>query len=54
MPPLSGRASPKVTIYKGITGQGGEGYAGAPVATVGYPLGSGLRSFNFFDVRRQV
>jgi len=54
MPPLSGRASPKVTIYKGTTGQGGEGYVGAPVATVGYPLGSGLRSFNFFDVRRQI
>ena len=49
--PQSGRANPKVSIYRSKTTTGGEGYAGTGSTDA---IGSGLRSISIFDIRRQV
>ena len=53
----SGRANPKVTIYKSTTGIGGEGSDGYLIPLTGDPvtgLGAGLKSINIFDIRRDI
>jgi|TARA_A100000172_G_scaffold41301_3_gene25225 hypothetical protein len=48
--PLSGRANPKVSIYRSTTGAGGIGSNGLGVSA----LGVGLKSINIFDIRRNI
>ena len=47
--PTSGRATPKVTIYRATTSEGGEGCNGSQLN-----VGTGLRSFNLYDTRRKL
>ena len=49
--PASGRANPKVSIFRSKTSTGGEGYAGTGATDA---IGSGLRSLSIFDIRRKV
>ena len=52
--PLSGRANPKVSIYKSSTGPGGIGSNGRVGLTGVSGLGAGIKSLNIFDIRRDI
>jgi len=55
MPPLSGRASPKVTIYRSTTAWGpGVGFTGVDAQAFGYALGAGFLSVGIMDPRRRI
>lgn len=51
-PPIAGRASPNVSIYKSTTHWGGIGNPGNGGAT--YGQGAGLKSINMFDLDRSI
>ena len=55
MPPLSGRAAPKVTIYRSTTAWGpGVGFTGVDAQDFGYTLGAGFLSVGIMDPRRRI
>ena len=48
--PMSGRATPRVTIYKATTGEGGLGNVGSTALGTG----RGLRGLSIYDTRRSL
>jgi len=55
MPPMAGRASPKVTIYRSTTEAGpGVGFTGYDAVAFGVPMGAGFQSIGIMDPRRRI